>query len=318
MAKNPWAIHVSARMQSLLVESHALSEVIGHNGLRGQIRELFVKQFLIPFLPPHIGIGTGEIINHEGKCSRQLDVVLYNKERVPPILVSGSDTGIFPWESVVAVIEVKSKLTNTALKEAHLNAHSVHDIYSSLDEPWVLVGGLKPKENMKSPTPIPYYIFAFDSDLSFLNETEEFQTNSGARHIGKEGRRLFQSLDSFFDDVTKLESKLQRNDVTDEEKEVMQQEIVTLRSIRNNIFGLCVAGTEWTEGCISFADMVYPDYGAEPFRLASKWNYCWHTHFNEEENYKNVLYFLNRLIELSNEMPKCRAHYGIARYLTAV
>jgi hypothetical protein len=293
MIKNPWSSQVSARIKSMLLESQSISDIFGHHGIRGGIRELFIKQFLQPFLPPHIGIGTGEIINHNGDRSNQLDVVLFNKERIPPILVSGSDTGIFPWESVVAVIEVKSQATSTSIKEAISNAASVHNVYSNLEEHDVRISGLRPKEGMKPYGPIPNYIFAFRSDItpSSTQDKEEFRLEEKSFYLGKEGIRLLNSRD------------------------FLSQPNSNFNHFGNisNVFGICVAGSEWSEGNISFQNQVFSQYGSEPIRIADKWNYYWETYFANEEC-EEVTRFLYRLLKLSDEMPKCRAHYDIARY----
>jgi hypothetical protein len=115
-------------MAALIVESKSINAAFGHNTPARLCQELFVKQFLRPFPPPQIGIGTGEIINHLGQRSRQVDVVLYNIDRIAPALVNGSDAGVF-LGNVIAVIEVKSRLTAQVWEDAHLNAYSVDQIY---------------------------------------------------------------------------------------------------------------------------------------------------------------------------------------------
>jgi len=161
---NPLIIAIGARMEGILAESDVVNDVFRHNVMRGSAREMFVEEFLRPFLPPSIGIGTGEIINHGGDRSKQLDVVLYNKGMIPPFLSRNSTVGLFPWESVIAVIEVKSTITASICDDALLNALSVQTVVRSTECKDVLLGGREDPEYAESRSAVPYYIFAFSSD----------------------------------------------------------------------------------------------------------------------------------------------------------
>lgn len=318
MPNNPWANHISAKVETLIAESKSITKTFKNSSIRGAIRELFVKQLLEPLLPPDIGIGSGEIINHEGKRSRQLDVVLYNKKRVPPTLVSGSDTGVFPWECVVSVIEVKSVLTASTLKEAHVNANSVKDVYSNIEEPSGTISGLKPLENMFSYGPIPYYVFAFGSGLPESTEVKEVSVGRMTPHLGQEGRRLFRSFTSLSKKRNALQKITFDESSSEKKKETAKKQLHILGGEDNflsqEINGVCVAGREWTHGHIHFDSKVFSRYSETPIRVADKWNFHWQSYFNKGKM-ENVLSLLAHLIELSYEMPQCREHYNIARYL---
>lgn len=320
MTGNSWANFISVRVGSLIEESKSITDIFAHNGIRGSIRELFIKQFLEPFLPPQIGIGTGEIINHEGLRSRQLDVVLYNKHRVPPILVSGSDTGIFPWECVIAVIEVKSTISSSALYEAQVNANSVAATYQDILEPDFTAGGVRLKSNMPAYTPIPYYVFGFDSDLSTATKDQVTEKNIGGKiyGMGPEGLRLIYNFHDLLAKRASLEAII--ND-----KSSSSYKIKNAKSKLSNlggsieprgqkILGICVAGREWSTGSISFDNQKFSQYGSEPIRISSYINHCWISVFSNTRK-EESLAFLHQIIELSYEMPRCREHFEIARYL---
>ena len=316
---NPWTAYVTARMAALIVESKSINAAFGHNTLRGSARELFVKQFLRPFLPPQIGIGTGEIINHLGQRSKQVDVVLYNIDRIAPALVNGSDAGVFPWECVIAVIEVKSRLTAQVWEDAHLNAYSVDQIYKDLAEPDLQINGKRLNENKLSTTPIPYYVFGFDSDLK--DETEIKTVSNGRQpfDIGQEGARLFSSFDA-------LKAKARERDeiqetiknhppaTPEQKKKLRELPADDFHAYSSNVLGVCVAGKEWTHSHIHFDDRVDPRYAVPNYRFISNWNFHWSTALSKEK-LEDVLHFLGHLIELSCEMPKCTRHYSLARYL---
>ncbi|MEE5118315.1 DUF6602 domain-containing protein [Pseudomonas alliivorans] len=322
MIGNSWASFISARVESLILESRSITEIFDHNGIRGSIRELFVKQFLEPFLPPQIGIGTGEIINHEGLKSRQLDVVLYNKHRVPPILVSGSDTGIFPWECVIAVIEVKSTVTIKALNEAHINANSVAATYDSVTESDLRIGNKKPKYNMPYYTPIPYYVFGFTTDIkgkAAASEIIEKFVGGTQYSLGREGYRLQKTLHDLTQKRMVFEGVISNKSSTPEQVAKAKTKLAKcggeVERFGQKINGICVAGREWSTGSINFADQIFSEYGDQPIRVANYYNHYWHSKFSGSRK-KEALAFLNQIIELSYEMPKCREHFDIARYLS--
>lgn len=80
-------------------------------------------------MPTHFGIGSGIIINHTGRQSSQIDIVVYDKRVLPPF-IQGEGVGIYPAESVIATIEVKSFLRggeNKELKEAEDSAKKLHE-----------------------------------------------------------------------------------------------------------------------------------------------------------------------------------------------
>jgi hypothetical protein len=84
---------------------------------RGQPGEKAVRDFLSTRLPGRYGVGEGLVIDASGGQSRQCDVVIYDRERAP-ILSSETGLTIWPFESVYAVAQVKSKLTLSDLESA--------------------------------------------------------------------------------------------------------------------------------------------------------------------------------------------------------
>jgi hypothetical protein len=100
------------------------SGMIDHPGLKGRLREIVVEELIKPFLSPHIKAATGSIVDAYGNQSRQIDVILYDEQVTPPILFSERE-GVIPCHSVVATIEVKSKLSRDELRRVVENARSV-------------------------------------------------------------------------------------------------------------------------------------------------------------------------------------------------
>ena len=148
-----------------------------HQGVKGTVLELLISQLFEPLLPADIGVGTGQIIDaYTGKMSGQLDIILYNKAILPPVLVDDK-LGIFPIESVLYTIEVKTTLNAKELRMAHDSAKDLATNFSYLP-------GLKDeqgKEKHHSIEKIRSVVFALNSDLkgTGLNEAERYRKQYG-------------------------------------------------------------------------------------------------------------------------------------------
>lgn len=93
------------------------SKNIQHPGTKGRAREYAViEQFLQPYLPDRFGICAGIVIDANSQQSKQQDLVVYDKLFSPKLWNMGADQVLFI-ESVLAVLEVKSKLDRRGLKD---------------------------------------------------------------------------------------------------------------------------------------------------------------------------------------------------------
>jgi hypothetical protein len=92
-----------------MIQLYETSRTISHEGEKGMFREFFIAQLIRPLLPQQYGIGTGIIIDAYGNQSKQSDIIIYDRRLLPPIFASES-RGIFPIDSVLIVLEVKSKI----------------------------------------------------------------------------------------------------------------------------------------------------------------------------------------------------------------
>ncbi len=136
-------------------------------GVKGTIREILVRDLFRPLLPPDLGIGTGQIATVKNELSPQQDVVIYDRRILPPVLFEET-IGIFPLESVLATIEVKTTLTAAELRSAYENAKTIHGYSYQSGERSKESGQpvLHDVENAISA------IFALDSDLAVGGKTE--------------------------------------------------------------------------------------------------------------------------------------------------
>ncbi|MDE3068892.1 MAG: hypothetical protein KGJ60_15270 [Verrucomicrobiota bacterium] len=101
-------------------------DAIQHVGIRGRLREIVIANLLAPWLPPFCRCVTGMIIEARNKPrkSTQDDILVIDPMLAPPILpnVDGPD-GVFPLNSVLLRIEVKSRITPDGFRD-FVNASS--------------------------------------------------------------------------------------------------------------------------------------------------------------------------------------------------
>ena len=103
-----------------------------HPGEFGTYREKIIKSLLQPFLPSRLDIGSGFIITAKDNISTQCDIVIYDKASTP--VIETEEQRFFPVECVVGVIEVKSNLTKSTLKEALIKLTKIKKLKSDIGE----------------------------------------------------------------------------------------------------------------------------------------------------------------------------------------
>lgn len=104
----------------LLIVKERVRYLIGksHFGEDGRHKESVLKNVIKRFLPNNISVGTGFIISKQGdefKQTTQIDIILYDNNY--PLLFSDGDFIITTPKNVVAIIEVKTKIRNSDLRE---------------------------------------------------------------------------------------------------------------------------------------------------------------------------------------------------------
>lgn len=88
---------------------YELSGDVDHGGEKGAFREFFMKELIRPYIPEHFGVSSGIVVDANGCQSKQSDIVIYDRRLLPPIMLAG-ESGTFPIDSVLVVLEVKSTL----------------------------------------------------------------------------------------------------------------------------------------------------------------------------------------------------------------
>lgn len=149
--------YIADKIASAKKTADTLSKNLNHHGLEGQIRELALKECIEPFLTHSFCCGTGKLIDSYQNISDQIDLVIYHRKSVPPILVN-SDLGLYPLESVRYTFEVKSKLTATGVRDSLKKFKSIRKLSSNPQK--------QPNGAVKDIGKPTNVLFAFDSDIS--------------------------------------------------------------------------------------------------------------------------------------------------------
>lgn len=119
----------TAIVKGLIQKVDSLSE-LNHKLTKGELRELFVNDILQLFLTTQFGIGSGLIVNQKGEQSNQVDIIIYDNRILPPF-IKEKHLGLFPAESVICTIEIKSNLHKKDLLKADRDAsHLINNIYN--------------------------------------------------------------------------------------------------------------------------------------------------------------------------------------------
>jgi len=139
---------------------------INHSGLKGQLREVVVRDLLNPVLPPGYIVGQGEIVAADGSTSNQIDVVIADRRILPAMLID-QVSGIFPIEAALMTVEVKSKLTAQELRVADASAAGFAKLQH---KPPVGTTAFPPCHRIEHVVP---YLLAFDTDLTAGGKSEE-------------------------------------------------------------------------------------------------------------------------------------------------
>jgi hypothetical protein len=95
-----------------------------HTGIRGDERAAALAKFFRSHLPRNLGVTKGEAIDFRDHRTGQLDLIIYDADAAAPISVQ-SENVLIPAETLLAVIEVKSILSQDELDSCYVAAKNV-------------------------------------------------------------------------------------------------------------------------------------------------------------------------------------------------
>ncbi len=111
-------------LKRLKAEVELLNAIIPHSVTKGSQNEEALKNTIRNFIPKKYSIGQGIIIDSFGNASKQIDLIIYDSY-IYPSLFSQASTSLYPVETVVAAIEVKTFLGQEQLKKTAENTKSI-------------------------------------------------------------------------------------------------------------------------------------------------------------------------------------------------
>lgn len=119
-------IHTSALIKGLIERTQSIKD-LEHKTLKGELREIFVSNLIKNFLPSNFEVGSGVIVNQNGDQSSQTDIIIYDRSFLPPF-IKEYNLGVFPAESVLALVEVRSWLDKKVLEEMNSKAYDLFKV----------------------------------------------------------------------------------------------------------------------------------------------------------------------------------------------
>ena len=151
---------VIKNIHAAIEEAENVNE-ISHRFLKGRIREIAINNLITPIISKKLEIGTGKIIDSTNYESSEIDLIIHSKELIPPLMFN-EQLGLFPIESCLAAIEVKSTVNATELQTSITIAQSL------LNDDIVYLSGEIRDDGSGVPhdiTKVTTTFFAFKSDL---------------------------------------------------------------------------------------------------------------------------------------------------------
>lgn len=145
------------KINKVIKDASLISPKLGHPYLIGKFKEILLDQLIKPMLASKYSTGSGKIVDIYNNISTEIDILIYSKELIPPILFS-ENLGVYPSESVLSCIEVKSILGEAELKE-------VFDKYKVIRNSIKYAAG----EYDENDKPINHDLFDFTRELFAFN-----------------------------------------------------------------------------------------------------------------------------------------------------
>jgi hypothetical protein len=111
-------------LQRLEAEVHVFAQLVAHEGERGRENEAVLARILEALVPRRYGVGSGLLIDTANNYSHQTDIVVYDQSDEPAVLAQTTQI-LFPMESVLACIEVKTTLRGPDVNDCFKKARQM-------------------------------------------------------------------------------------------------------------------------------------------------------------------------------------------------
>jgi len=160
--KRPFTDFFKDRIHFMVNQAEGLSN-LEHRGLKGRFRELLVRDLLEPLVPKTCSITYGTVVDSKGERyvpnkprKTEDDILIVDRECLPPFFEYEKE-GIYPIESVLARIEVKSYINSNEIKDAVNGAYQFSQLEPNIPN-------IKEYELMQTKT--VQVLFGYKSTLS--------------------------------------------------------------------------------------------------------------------------------------------------------
>lgn len=165
------------KKQEQMLSSFDLSSPISHPGTKGDATEAEWRKWFNTFFPKRYCAEKAFIIDSNGNCSEQIDVVIYDTHFSPTIFEMNGEKYI-PAESVYAVFEVKQDLSKEHLEYAINKIKSVKSLirtsapintingYVNGRKPPIIIGGLLTLKSSWIDSNIEKNLIAYINELT--------------------------------------------------------------------------------------------------------------------------------------------------------
>ncbi len=173
-----------------------LKNNLHHAGEFGIFRERIVSKFLKLFTPQRLQFDSGFIIAPNEKLSKQIDIIIYDKNE-SPLIQSEEGQKFFPIETIASIGEIKSVLTKEQLKAELLNLASIKKLRELIGDRARLFSIAPEIVNIKTKRTerIPFDPIKFPGDqisTFLICERFDFELNEG--NVKKELTQLYNSI----------------------------------------------------------------------------------------------------------------------------
>jgi hypothetical protein len=120
----------SGVLQRLQAEVDVFARLVHHYGEQGRENEVALSRLLEALVPKRFGVGTGMIIDSLDNYSRQTDIVVFDQADEPAMLAQTTQL-LYPIESVLSCIEVKTTLRNDSIADCIAKKESLQTLQAA-------------------------------------------------------------------------------------------------------------------------------------------------------------------------------------------
>lgn len=134
-----------SNMQAEMLQTlHTGSVPFAHSGTKGDNTEANWIAWFKKYLPARYAVDKAIVIDSRGKCSQQIDLVIYDAQ-YSYMVFQQQESKLIPAESVYAVFEIKQNLNKDHMEYAQEKAESVRSLIRSSAPIQHAGGQYKPK-----------------------------------------------------------------------------------------------------------------------------------------------------------------------------